>query len=89
MTKVDWEFHNSYDQIDHYAHANSNIQRTAWKSHSMKHVPVKKASTQINLGIHENHDWQPIKGPFGPHSGKIICNTCSGKWITWLPKGSF
>lgn len=41
---------------------------------------------KINLGKHETHDWQPILGDFGPHKGKIICNTCKGKWVTWLPK---
>jgi hypothetical protein len=41
---------------------------------------------KINLGKHEHHDWQPILGDFGPHKGKIICNTCKGKWVTWLPR---
>ena len=49
---------------------------------------VQKNKNYINLGIHEKHNWQPLKGPFGPHSGKIICKTCNDKWIAWLPKGS-
>ncbi len=44
--------------------------------------------TEINLGIHEDHDWSVVKDVPSPHSGKIICNTCKGKWITWLPKGA-
>ena len=47
-----------------------------------------KSSKEINLGTHESHDWQPLKGPFGPHEGKVICNTCGGKWVAWLPKGT-
>lgn len=50
---------------------------------------TREKKTEINLGKHENHDWKPVKGPFGPHEGKIICNTCSGKWVAWLPKGIF
>jgi hypothetical protein len=41
---------------------------------------------EINLGIHEKHIWQPVLGNFGPHQGKIICNTCDGKFVTWLSK---
>lgn len=45
-------------------------------------------SSNINLGKHETHDWQPMKGPFGPHAGKIICKTCNDKWVAWLAKGT-
>lgn len=41
---------------------------------------------EINLGIHENHNWQPVLGSFGPHQGKIVCNTCNEKFVTWLKK---
>jgi len=47
----------------------------------------KNSSIHNNLGIHKDHDWQIINKPSGPHAGKIICNTCKGKWIAWLPKG--
>ena len=40
-----------------------------------------------NLGIHEAHDWAIINKPTGPHAGKVICNTCNGKFVSWLPKG--
>ena len=89
MAKIDWDKQNAYDKIDHYTWAKKRnaIQDKKWKLHSMNYVPDKK--TNINLGIHENHDWQPIKGPFGPHAGKIICKTCNDKWVSWLPKGTF
>ena len=45
-------------------------------------------STEINLGIHENHDWEVVRDVPSPHSGKIVCNSCGGKWVTWLPKGA-
>jgi len=52
-------------------------------------VQKKQANKNfINLGIHEKHNWQPLKGPFGPHAGKIICKTCQDKWVAWLPKGT-
>jgi len=41
---------------------------------------------EINLGNHEDHKWQPVLGSFGPHQGKVICNTCNGKFVTWLSK---
>ncbi len=48
--------------------------------------PEPNLKQQINLGIHENHDWQPVLEAKGPHAGKIICNTCGGKFVTWLSK---
>jgi hypothetical protein len=52
--------------------------------------PKKMISSkaEINLGKHETHDWQVVRDVPAPHSGKIICNTCGGKWVTWLPKGA-
>lgn len=44
--------------------------------------------TSINLGKHENHEWDVVLDVPEPHSGKIICKTCGGKWVTWLPKGA-
>lgn len=73
-----------FEQLRH------KIDDPRWQNHYLI-KPKKKvysSQTQINLGKHENHSWQPIKGPFGPHAGKIVCNTCGGKWVAWLPKGS-
>ena len=39
------------------------------------------------LGIHQDHDWEIVNKPTGPHAGKIICNTCRGKFVNWIPKG--
>jgi hypothetical protein len=90
MAKINHEKQNNYDKIDHYewAKRKNKIQDAKWKHHTLK--PVKKLTnlTHIDLKQHEMHDWQPIKGPFGNHAGKIICNTCGGKWVTWLPKGA-
>lgn len=63
------------------------VQDITWQNHSLNRHKKSK-NTKINLGKHENHDWQPLIGPFGPHEGKIICKTCGGKWVAWLPKGS-
>jgi len=66
------------------------IQDPKWQNYSLgktKNRPLSQ-NTKINLGKHEQHDWQPLKGPFGPHAGKIICKTCKDKWVAWLPKGS-
>jgi hypothetical protein len=41
---------------------------------------------KVDLGSHENHDWEPTLGNFGPHKGKIICKTCGDKFVTWLSK---
>jgi len=76
MAKINHEKRNKYDKIDHYAEA---IERDKLKKKNFK--------KHINLGIHENHNWQVIKSKTGPHSGKIICNDCEGTFVTWLPKG--
>jgi hypothetical protein len=70
------------DQLQ-YNKIRKNLDDSKWQNYGLKNP---KPSKEINLGKHENHDWQPIKGNFGPHTGKIICNSCGGKWVAWLPK---
>ena len=76
MTKLNWTKNTTNRKIDHYADA---IERNQSKP--------KKTKKDINLGIHEKHNWQIVKTQTGPHAGKIICNDCNGKFVTWLPKG--
>ena len=79
----DLEDHIELEKIRH------KITDPKWQNYSL--TPKRKFhnnSSKINLGKHETHDWQPLKGPFGPHAGKIICKTCSDKWVAWLPKGT-
>jgi len=83
MAKIDWTKNNRNAKVDWYAEAKEENNRWIKKPKSKK-LPKNK---EINLGIHEKHDWQVIKIDKGPHAGKIICNTCGGKWVTWLPKG--
>jgi len=85
MTKLTQENRKDYDNTDHceWVQTRRQTQDKKWKLFSLENPKNKN----INLGIHEEHDWHPIKGPFGPHAGKIICNTCGGKFIKWLPKG--
>lgn len=40
----------------------------------------------LKLGTHEKHELDVILQASGPHAGKIICKTCNGKFVTWLPK---
>ena len=81
-----------YDMSDRIAleKIRHGIRDPKWQNYTLGKSKSKQMArnTKINLGKHENHDWQPLKGPFGPHAGKIVCNTCSGKWVAWLPKGS-
>lgn len=51
------------------------------KTQKKKSLQLKEIN--IDLGKHENHDWQVILEPTGPHKGKITCNTCN-KHVTWL-----
>lgn len=82
-----------YDAHDHreWNKIKHEVQDPKWINYNLSKPKTKKTSgtTQINLGKHEKHDWQPLKGPFGPHEGKIVCKTCGGKWVAWLPKGTF
>lgn len=49
----------------------------------------KRQRVKNNLGIHKDHEIEYIKEPTGPHAGKAVCKTCGGKFVAWLPKGSF
>ena len=49
----------------------------------------KKATLNKHLGIHLQHDWEPIKINVGPHVGKVICHTCGDRFVMWLPKNYF
>jgi hypothetical protein len=73
-----------FNQIRH------RIKDPKWQNYGINTSKNKflPQNTKINLGKHKKHNWQPLKGPFGTHSGKIICKTCNDKWIAWLPKGS-
>jgi len=44
---------------------------------------------EVDLGIHKDHHWEPVKIDTGPHVGKLICITCNNKFIRWLPKWYF
>ena len=44
-------------------------------------------SQHIELGTHSQHDLDLVKLETGPHAAKLICITCDGKFIRWLPKG--
>ena len=57
------------------------------REYSNKTRKTNNLTLNIDLGIHENHTWEPIiSPPNSTHAGKIICNTCNGKWVTWLSK---
>ena len=82
MAQINWHKLAQNDLVRKHGH------EVVEREYTQKVRKSKSPSTNINLKQHEKHDWQPIKGPFGPHAGKIICNTCGGKLVTWLPKGS-
>lgn len=41
---------------------------------------------ELKLKEHKLHNWIIIDKPSGPHVGKIVCNTCGGKFVSWIPK---
>lgn len=47
----------------------------------------QRAKLNTSLGVHKDHDWEIVNKSTGPHAGKVICNTCGGKFVSWLPKG--
>lgn len=47
----------------------------------------QRAKLREHLGAHKDHQWEIVNKPSGPHAGKVICNSCGGKFVTWLPKG--
>lgn len=54
-----------------------------------KHWHNQRNKLQETLGIHRDHNWEIINKPTGPHAGKVICNSCEGKFVAWIPKGYF
>ena len=36
--------------------------------------------------VHKDHQVQIIAKPQGIHAAKLVCLTCNGKFIQWLPK---
>ena len=62
-----------------------------WHHNWAKKLEAKnsRSKKEIDLGIHKDHQWQPVKCESGPHAGKLICITCNNKFIRWLPKDAF
>ena len=82
MTKINWgrKPQTSVMNSDYWTNPKSGFDKEWHK---------QRQSLNKNLGIHKDHDWSPIKLESGPHGGKAVCNTCSGKFIMWLPKNYF
>lgn len=81
MAKINWHRAAQKDLIRKYGH------EVVEREYTQKVRKSNSLSIKINLGIHESHDWEPIISPPGStHAGKIVCNTCKGKWVTWLSK---
>ena len=84
-----WEKRRQYDKIDHYewAKQRNKIQDKKWKLFTLeKPNKTEENFIDINLGTHETHNWRIVLEPSGPHAGKIVCDTCGGKHVTWLSK---
>ena len=80
MTKLNW------DRQDWKSTMNSEYW-TNPKTGFDKAWHEQRNKLKQNLGIHKTHDWEIVNTPTGPHAGKVICNTCKGKFVSWLPKG--
>jgi hypothetical protein len=81
MAKIKWHKIAEKDLIRQ--HGYEAVDRQYFRQTSQ---PKSRFEETISLGIHENHNWQPVLDAKGPHAGKIICNTCNGKFVTWLSK---
>lgn len=78
MAKIDW---NRPDYV-------SRMDRDYWtnpKNGFDKGWHEKRK--EIKLGIHEDHEWYVVKLNNGTHAGKVLCQTCGDKFVTWVPKG--
>ena len=81
MAKIKWNRIAEKNLIRRHGH------EVVEREYTQKTRKINNLSTNINLGIHEKHDWQPIiSPPDATHAGKIICNSCNGKWVIWLSK---
>lgn len=43
----------------------------------------KSANPQL---VHKDHEVKIIEKPQGSHAAKLVCASCNGKFIQWLPK---
>lgn len=81
MAKIKWNRIAEKNLIRKHGH------EVVEREYTQKVRKANSLSSQIDLKDHEEHDWQPIISPPGStHAGKIVCNTCNGKWVTWLSK---
>lgn len=80
MTKLNWNRpqNSSVLNSEYYTNPKTGFDE-AWHN--------QRTKLRQHLGIHKEHDWEIINKPTGPHAGKIICNTCGGKFVNWIPKG--
>lgn len=47
----------------------------------------QRTNLRQKLGTHQDHNWEILNQPTGPHAGKVVCHTCGGKFVMWIPKG--
>ena len=87
--------------MSNFNYSRTNKSDTAFLSTPYWTDPVKgfdrewheqRAKVKSQLGIHQDHNWELINEPTGPHAGKIVCNTCKSKkgksmFVAWIPKG--
>jgi hypothetical protein len=71
---------------DYWTNPKTGFDKDWHEQNRHKQNQLKK---EIDLGIHKDHEWTPVKMETGPHSGKLICITCNNKFIRWLPKEAF
>lgn len=92
MTKLKWDREPFKSVLDseYWKNPKTGFDK-GWHHNWSQKLKAKqnRLNKEINLGIHENHQLQPIKIESGPHSGKLICITCNNKFIRWLPKDMF
>ena len=91
MTKLDYSKTNKSDTAflndPYWTDPKKGFDRAWHTEQANKRIREKKLEN--SLGIHKDHNWEPVKIESGPHVGKAICNTCGGKFIMWLPKNYF
>ena len=88
MTKLDYSKTNKSDTAflndPYWTDPKKGFDRAWHIEQANKRIREKKLEN--SLGIHRDHELEPVLIPTGPHAGKVVCVTCNSKFVTWLPK---
>lgn len=83
MAKINWQRNPTTSVINssYYSNPKTGFDKAFWDKKTARDRKI-----DLIVKEHKQHNWQTIYGTFGPHKGKIVCETCNNKFLGWAPK---